>query len=69
MNVSTNGLLRAIRYVGATEGNRYSAMCMKVHCECAFYNANLGGTADFSICPMIVGWIFYFFRRNNYDSQ
>ncbi len=34
MNVSMNGLLRAIRYVGATEGNRYSAECMNVHGEC-----------------------------------
>ena len=52
MNASTNGLLRAIRYVGATEGNRYSAMCMNVHGECVSYDTNLGGTADFTVCPI-----------------
>ncbi len=35
MSASMNGLLRASRtLVGATEGNRYSAKCMIVHCEC-----------------------------------
>ena len=60
MRASMNGLLRAIRYVGATEGNRYSAECMKVHSECAFYNANLGGTADFSVCPIFWDGLLFF---------
>ena len=61
IRISMNGLLRAIRYVGATEGNRYSAKCMKVHGECVSFDTNLGGTADFSVCPIFfVGWIFYF---------
>ena len=70
IRISMNGLLRAIRYVGATEGNRYSAMCIIVHSECVAFATNLGGTADyFQSVPYFVGWIFYFLRRNDYDSQ
>ena len=58
-----NGLLRAIRYVGATEGNRYSAECIFVHGECVAFATNLGGTADFTVCPKVLGWIFYFFKE------
>ena len=61
MNASMNGLLRAIRYVGATEGNRYSAKCMKVHGECVSFDTNLGGTADFTVCPISLWDGFFYF--------
>ena len=56
-----NGLLRANRYVGATEGNRYSAECMKVHGECVVLATNLGGTADYlqSVPRFWDGFLFF----------
>jgi hypothetical protein len=64
IRISMNGLLRAIRHVGATEGNRYSAMCMTVHSECVVYTTKLGGTADyFQSVPYFLWDGFFIFKE------